>query len=75
MVKHYNADTIGIILREHPGFYQFLIEDNGTKRVQSTGEGIGLSNMRERVEALNGTIRIQNENGFKLFITLKKEQV
>lgn len=75
VVKHSNADTIGIILREHPGFYQLLIEDNGTKKVQSTGEGIGLSNMRERVEALNGTIRIQNENGFKLFITLKKEQV
>ena len=75
VVKHSNADTVGIILREHPGFYQLLIEDNGTKKVHSTGEGIGLSNMRERVEALNGTIRIQNENGFKLFITIKKEQV
>ena len=75
VVKHSNADTIGIILREHPGFYQLLIEDNGTKKATSTGEGIGLSNMRERVEALNGTIRIQNENGFKLFITVKKEPV
>lgn len=75
VVKHSNADTIGIILREHPGFYQLLVEDNGTKKVHPTGEGIGLSNMRERVEALNGTIRIQDENGFKLFITVKKEQV
>lgn len=72
VVKHSNADTIGIILREHPGFYQLLIEDNGTSKKETAGDGIGLSNMRDRVEALQGTIRIQAEEGFKLFITIKK---
>ena len=72
VVKHSNGDTVGIILREHPGFYQLLIEDNGTKKEKSSNDGIGLSNMRERVEALKGIIRIQEDNGFRLFITVKK---
>lgn len=74
VVKHSDADAVGIMLREHPGFYQLLVEDNGTKKVEKTGDGIGLTNMRERVEALGGTIRIQADDGFKLFITIKKSE-
>lgn len=38
-----------------------------------TAHGIGLSNMKERVEALNGSIHIQAENGFRIFITIPKK--
>lgn len=34
--------------------------------------GIGLRNMRDRVETLNGTITITTGNGFKIFVTLPK---
>lgn len=74
VVKHSNADRVDIILREHPGFYQLSIEDNGTIPPSSEGDGIGLSNMRERVEALNGTIRVGWEKGFKIFISIKKDE-
>lgn len=89
VVKHSNATKIDIILREHPKFYQLSIEDNGTnisnevkKRIKEEQEGaanvsgsagIGISNMRERVESLGGTFRIQVDNGFKIFISIKKE--
>ena len=35
--------------------------------------GIGLSNMRDRVDALNGTMQISTENGFRIFIIIPKE--
>lgn len=71
ITKHSNADKIDIILREHPGFYQMSIEDNGT--IKHTNEpGIGLINMRERVENLGGTIHFHNEKGFQIFISIRK---
>lgn len=73
VVKHSDGDQIEIVLREHPGFYQLLIGDNGTAKGNRAEDGIGLLNMRERVEALNGTIHISDENGFKIFISIKKE--
>lgn len=73
IVKHSNAEKIEIILREHPGIYQLSIEDDGDVRHSSNAEpGIGLSNMKERVDALGGTISINNEHGFKIFISIRK---
>lgn len=73
VVKHSDADQIEIVLREHPGFYQLLIEDNGSPKEKKAEDGIGLLNMKERVEALNGTIHINNEKGFKIVISVKRE--
>lgn len=71
IVKHSNGDKVSILMREHPGFYQMSIEDNGT--IKNTNKsGIGLVNMKERVENLGGTIHFKNENGFCIFITVKK---
>lgn len=89
VVKHSNADRVLVILREHPGFYQLTVEDNGTiagnrkpetgadgyQRELEKGGGIGISNMRERVEALHGTFRIHRENGFQVFISIPKNKV
>lgn len=84
IVKHADADKVTIILREQPGFYQLTVEDNGSatsvKRAMDEGHGelsgggIGLSNMRERVEALNGIFRIHRDKGFRIFISIPKEQ-
>lgn len=74
IVKHSNADEIMIILREHPGFYQMSIEDNGTQKLRNKEPGIGLTNMRERVEALRGILRIDDKDGFKIFISIAKTE-
>ena len=75
IIKHSNADKVEIIFREHPGFYQLCIEDNGSvsHSVEESDHGIGISNMRERVEALGGTLNIRQKNGFRIFATVRKE--
>lgn len=73
IVKHSNADTITITLREHPGLYQLSVEDNGTIS-RGDGEGIGLVNMRERVQALSGTLHISREQGFHIFVSIQKRE-
>lgn len=72
--RHSDADKIEITLREHPALYQLLIEDNGTSSnvPEKIHAGMGLDNMRERVNALDGTITFQNTNGFRIFVAIRK---
>lgn len=77
-VKHSNGDEIRIIVREHHAFYQLEIMDNGTsaderKLSGETGDGIGIKNIKERVAAIGGTMRIKADDGFMIFVTLMKK--
>ena len=72
IVKHSNATEVSIVIREHPALYQLCISDNGTVK-KSDSPGMGLSNMRDRTEALGGIMRTDTDNGFKIFISIKKE--
>ncbi|MCP1101284.1 signal transduction histidine kinase [Aequitasia blattaphilus] len=69
VAKHSDATEVKVSLIEHPSMYQFIIEDNGQKP-GNEGEGIGLMNMEDRVEGFKGTMRIQKEKGFRIFITI-----
>lgn len=70
-VKHSNGDTLDILLREHPGFYQLIVKDNGTD-IKINNAGIGLANITDRVNAMKGTLKISTDKGFKLLITVAK---
>lgn len=79
IIKHSNATLVKIIIREQPGFYQLVIEDNGinNKKVKDKElkkEGIGLENMKDRVAAEKGRIYITHEKGFRIFISIPKKQ-
>lgn len=72
-VKHSNGDSISIIVREHPAFYQLMLEDNGSC-TEIKESGIGLKNMRDRVEALKGRISFTpSAEGFKIFVSIPKQ--
>lgn len=80
VVRHSNATRVTLYFCEHPGFYQMLVEDNGTdikvKEAQieeAQVSGIGLSNMRDRVEALGGTIVFLTDKGFEIRISIPKD--
>ncbi len=73
IIKHSNASEVTVSLKEHPGLYQLVIQDNGTIESYSTEKGIGLSNIQDRVSAFNGNINITTEHGFKIFISIPKE--
>ena len=73
IMKHSNATKVQLILREHPGLYQLCIEDNGTDAFYDPEKsGIGIANMKERVNALGGTLQIFTDKGFRIFITIPK---
>lgn len=79
VTKHSNATLVKIIVREHPGLYQLIVEDNGTKglrrdygQMMDASKGIGIRNMKERVETLGGNLQIQTDDGFRIFITVSK---
>lgn len=82
VMRHSNASSVTLLLREHPGLYQFCMEDNGTgnpgnsstiNRTETASNGMGLSNIRDRVKTLGGTVQITSGQGFRIFITIPKQ--
>lgn len=75
IMRHSNASRVTLTVKEHPAFYQLLIEDNGTTSLHSdnvSDTGMGISNMKERAEALHGILHISTENGFRIFVSIPK---
>ena len=85
--KHSNASLVKITLREHPAIYQLIIKDNGTSDntfnpsayisddLRHESCGIGLNNIASRVSTLNGTLQINCEKGFCIFVCIPKENL
>lgn len=72
ITRHSNASMVSLILREQPAFYQLIIHDNGTN-IHIHKEGIGLQNMKDRVDQMHGFFNILTEDGFQIYITIPKE--
>ncbi len=76
VMKHSNATRVTISIMEHQSLYQIVIADNGTGN--STGEptanngSMGINSMRERIESINGTMHIEHDKGFQIFISIPK---
>lgn len=79
--RHSNATSVNLSVREHPSMYQLIIHDNGTtaskKREYSYHregcQGIGLTNIHDRVVSLKGNLHISSEKGFRIFISFPKD--
>lgn len=81
VAKHSDAERVEVVAREHPGLYQLVIEDNGSRadvrdvnREVMPSQGIGIRNMKDRIRALGGTIQIQGNKGFRIYITVPKRE-
>ncbi len=87
VMKHSNATSVTLILREHPAMYQLILSDNGhiekQKQIkllkimdnQLYYEGMGLQNIIDRVKSFDGNINITLDEGCKIFITFPKINV
>lgn len=81
--KHSNATKVQITLREHPAMYQLSIHDNGKKLPRQISledanrdsAGIGLINMRDRINLLHGIFQVHTENGFQIFASIPKTMI
>ncbi|MCR5227044.1 MAG: two-component sensor histidine kinase [Eubacterium sp.] len=81
IIKHSSNTDVDIKLNEHPSMYQLVIHDyNSEKTVSSKKElsnfedfGMGLENIRGRVESVNGTLSISTHNGFRVFVSIPRQ--
>ncbi len=85
IIKHSDASKVHIQLQEEPSLYRLIISDNGTttektkaiaRRIKISNDyvdGMGLQNMMDRVKGFNGTYEIIAKDGFKIVVTISKE--
>lgn len=70
--RHSNGDKATVILREHPSIYQLIVSDNGNGKMKE--EGMGISNMRDRAEAIGGNFTVSDKKGFTVFVSVRKSE-
>jgi signal transduction histidine kinase len=63
VVKHAAARTAGIDLSTKDGRLSVRVRDDGVGLPATRNGGHGLTNLRDRVEALGGSLRVQSEPG------------
>ena len=68
VVRHSSARSCQIYLGNAHGAVELQIKDDG--RGSSVEEGFGLSGMRERIEAIGGTLEKDGSRGMRLLIRL-----
>ncbi len=68
VVRHAHAKTCRMLLKEVDGACLMEIQDDG--RGGSHAEGHGMRGMRERIEALGGTLSCRGERGTRLTVTV-----
>jgi len=79
IIRHARADTITIQLVEHPDMYMLLVEDNGigfNVSANKGSKGIGLENVLNRTEFLNGKLNIDSglEAGTTVVVEVPRKQ-
>lgn len=87
-VKHGAATRVTVSVVAYPAFYRLVIHDNGTTpppkavleqslcagTVPRVGRGIGLTTMVDRARALGGRCSVDYDQGFRVFVTIPKEE-
>ena len=77
--KHSSNPEVDIKIIEHPSMYQVVIHDYDVNSSSSSktksdtdflSNGIGLANIRSRVDSLGGKLSIFTDDGFKVFVTI-----
>lgn len=73
IIKHADATHVRIAIVYLPEAFEMIIADDGRgfDQENSSGGGIGLMNMKQRVEVMNGTLNIASAPGSGTTITIK----
>lgn len=70
LIKHSNGTQSDISLEKQGKFLVLRIYDNGTNNDIEKSEGQGLVNMKMRAKRINGTLHIDQTNGFEVKLTV-----
>lgn len=68
VIRHARAHSCDVHLRQKNGAYELEIKDDGCGELAP--EGVGLSGMRQRVEALGGSLQRETSSGTRLIVSL-----
>ncbi|OPY93231.1 MAG: Redox sensor histidine kinase response regulator DevS [Syntrophaceae bacterium PtaU1.Bin231] len=71
VIRHSDATQVTVTVTEHPALYQLVVRDNGTPK-EPSGDGIGLKNIRQRIESVGGLVNIGYDGGFSVFVSIPK---
>jgi signal transduction histidine kinase len=77
VLRHANAETVNVVVRDNDDVLTIVVADDGRSTGQpTTGSGAGVRGMRERAEALGGTLHAGPgaEGGWRLQATLPLER-
>ena len=82
IMRHSNATAAQVSAVEFPGFYQMIVQDNLLGRqIPSQKPGQGAFSVAaggkqpQMLAAFHGNLTVSRKNGFRLFITIPKEDV
>jgi ligand-binding sensor domain-containing protein/two-component sensor histidine kinase len=70
ILRHSNANTVVITIRNYNKGCEILIKDDGCKKESYKSTGLGLSNMQLRAEAINSTVTFKMDDGFSVHLNL-----
>ena len=88
--KHSDASRVSVSVAAYPAFYRLAVHDNGSvpppasvldrqgadsPLASGTARGIGLATMSDRARALGGMLRVDYDQGFRVFVTVPKEDI
>jgi signal transduction histidine kinase len=63
VTKYANASRVSIRLSQRHGVLSFEVEDDGVGFDPETARGSGLTNMRDRLEAVGGQLDVRSVSG------------
>ena len=64
VAKHAGAGTVSVVAQQHPGRAVVVIEDDGRGfDPDGVATGLGLVSMRDRVDLVGGTLRVESTEG------------
>ncbi|MDR2566146.1 MAG: histidine kinase [Bifidobacteriaceae bacterium] len=72
-LRHSDATELRLAVVAHPGIYQLVAQDNGTRPGSGpAGRGMGLATMEERARALGGVFATSHQGGFRVFVSIPR---
>lgn len=75
--KHANAKNASINITCHDDFLNIIIQDDGNGFKENTSKGVGLQNIRERLQLLNGQLEIEQsaQTGTTIIIDIPNQNL
>jgi signal transduction histidine kinase len=71
-VRHSDASAVEVDVKEYPGLFQLVIQDNGSRQPSTVDAGMGLQTMEDRVRTLGGVFRTEYRQGFRVFVSVPR---